>query len=133
MARLEDLTTGTRVTAPGSATVESAQRIGEQGVRVIYRDADGGLGERFVYRDDELTPVRAEVGHSRSRPDHQRPASHARASVDRQNGGRADSGLVRPDRHRDSSAVGALSAREARGSTERRQRTRPDPPEGVKR
>ena len=56
MARLENLTTGTRVTgltASGSATVESAQWIGEQGLKVIYRDADGGLGERFVYRDDE--------------------------------------------------------------------------------
>jgi hypothetical protein len=44
------------LTASGSATVESAQWIGEQGLKVIYRDADGGLGERFVYRDDELPP-----------------------------------------------------------------------------
>ena len=39
MARLEDLTTGTRVTgltASGSATVESAQWIGEQGLNVIF-------------------------------------------------------------------------------------------------
>ena len=43
MARLEDLTTGTRVTgltASGSATVESAQWIGEQGLKVIFRDSD---------------------------------------------------------------------------------------------
>lgn len=55
MARLEDLTTGTRVTgltASGSVTAESAQWIGEQGLKVIYRDADGGLGERFVYREE---------------------------------------------------------------------------------
>lgn len=30
MARLEDLATGTRLTASGSATVESVQWIGEQ-------------------------------------------------------------------------------------------------------
>ena len=65
MARLEDLTTGTRVTgltASGSATVESAQWIGEQGLKVIYRDADGGLGERFVYRDDEPSLELVEMG-----------------------------------------------------------------------
>jgi hypothetical protein len=55
MARLEDLTTGTRVTgltASGSATVESAQWIGEQGLKVIFRDSDGHLGDRFIYSDD---------------------------------------------------------------------------------
>ena len=65
MARLEDLTTGTRVkglTASGSATVESAQWIGEQGLKVIYRDADGGLGERFIYRDDEPSLELVEMG-----------------------------------------------------------------------
>ena len=65
MARLEDLTTGTRVTgltASGSATVESAQWIGDQGLKVIYRDADGGLGERFVYRDDEPSLELVEMG-----------------------------------------------------------------------
>ena len=61
MACLEDLTTGTRVTgltASGAATVES----GEQGLKVIYRDADGGLGERFVYRDDEPSLELVEMG-----------------------------------------------------------------------
>jgi hypothetical protein len=55
MPRLEDLATGTRLTglaASGSATVESAQWIGEQGLKAIFRDSDGYLGERFVYRDD---------------------------------------------------------------------------------
>ncbi len=65
MARLEDLATGTRLTASGSATVESAQWIGEQGLKVIFRDVDGHLGERFVYRDDEPILQLAEVGHSR--------------------------------------------------------------------
>ncbi len=43
MARLEDLTTGTRVTASGSATVESVQWIGERALKVIFRDGDGDL------------------------------------------------------------------------------------------
>ena len=65
MARLEDLTTGTRVTgltASGTATVESAQWIGEQGLKVIFRDADGHLGDRFVYRDDEPSLELVEMG-----------------------------------------------------------------------
>ncbi len=44
MARLEDLTTGTRVTgftASGTATVESAQWIGDQAAKVIFRDGEG--------------------------------------------------------------------------------------------
>jgi len=56
MARLEDLATGTRLTglaASGSATVESVQWIGEQALKVIYRDSDGQLGDRLLYRDDE--------------------------------------------------------------------------------
>ena len=47
MARLEDLATGTRLTglaASGSATVECVQWIGEQALKVIYRDRDGQLG-----------------------------------------------------------------------------------------
>lgn len=43
MARLEELTTGTRLTglaASGSATVESVQWIGEQALKVIYRDGE---------------------------------------------------------------------------------------------
>ena len=65
MARLEDLTTGTRVTgltAAGSATVESTQWIGDQGITVIFRDSDGQLGERFVYRDDEPSLELVEMG-----------------------------------------------------------------------
>ncbi len=65
MARLEDLTTGTPltgVTAAGTATVEFAQRIGEQGLKVIFRDSDGHLGDRFVYRDDEPSLELVEMG-----------------------------------------------------------------------
>jgi hypothetical protein len=56
VARLEDLATGTRLTglaASGSATVESTQWIGEQALKVIFRDGEGQLSERLLYRDDE--------------------------------------------------------------------------------
>ena len=44
MARVEDLTSGTRLTglaASGSATVESVQWIGDQALKVIFRDGEG--------------------------------------------------------------------------------------------
>ena len=53
---LEGLSTGTRLTglaASGVATVESVQWIGQQALRVIFRDSQGNLGERPLYRDDE--------------------------------------------------------------------------------
>ena len=56
MTKLEDLSTGTRVTGlvgSGTATVESFQWIGQQALKVIFRDATGQLGERLLYRDDE--------------------------------------------------------------------------------
>ncbi len=43
MARLEDLRTGTRLTglaASGTVTVESVQWIGEQALKVIFRDGE---------------------------------------------------------------------------------------------
>ena len=65
MAKLEDLHAGARLTglAPsGNATVESVQWIGEQTVKVIYRDGGGRLGERLVFRDDEPSLNLVEVG-----------------------------------------------------------------------
>ena len=65
MARLEDLSTGTRLTglaASGSATVESVQWIGEQALKVIYRDGDGQLSDRLLYRDDEPSLELVEMG-----------------------------------------------------------------------
>ncbi len=65
MARLEDLTTGTRLTglaASGSATVESVQWIGEQALKVIYRDSEGQLSDRLLYRDDEPSLELVEMG-----------------------------------------------------------------------
>ena len=41
---------------------ESVRWTGEQGVKVIYRDADGQLGERYVYRDDEPSLELVEMG-----------------------------------------------------------------------
>ncbi len=65
MARLEDLATGTRRTglaASGSATIESVQWIGEQALKVIYRDGDGQLSDRLLYRDDEPSLELVEMG-----------------------------------------------------------------------
>ena len=56
MARLEELNTGTRVVGlvgSGAATIESGQWIGQQALKVIFRDSAGQLGERLLYRDDE--------------------------------------------------------------------------------
>ena len=56
MAALEELTTGTRVNglaAVGTATVETTQWIGQQVLKVIFRDGEGQLRERHLYRDDE--------------------------------------------------------------------------------
>ncbi len=65
MARLEDLTTRTRLTglvASGSATVESVQWIGDQALKVIFRDGDGQLSDRLLYRDDEPSLELVELG-----------------------------------------------------------------------
>jgi superfamily II DNA or RNA helicase len=65
MAKLEDLTTGTRLAglaASGSATVESVQWIGEQALKVIFRDGDGQLRDRLLYRDDEPSLELVEMG-----------------------------------------------------------------------
>jgi len=53
VARLEDLTTGTRLTglaSAGDATVESVQWIGEQALKVIFRDSDGQLSEPLPHQ-----------------------------------------------------------------------------------
>jgi hypothetical protein len=65
MARLEDLSTGTRVSGLGGssvATVESIQWIGSQALKVIFRDSSGQLGERLLYRDDEPSLELVEAG-----------------------------------------------------------------------
>jgi SNF2 family DNA or RNA helicase len=65
MAKLENLTTGTRLTglaAAGAATVESVQWIGQQALKVIFRDGGGQLEERLLYRDDEPSLELVETG-----------------------------------------------------------------------
>ena len=56
MARLEDLTRGTHVTGivPGATvTVVAAEWHGGGVVDLTYRDPEGTLGSRLIYRDDE--------------------------------------------------------------------------------
>jgi superfamily II DNA or RNA helicase len=58
LARLEDLTKGASITGvvPGaSVEVVAAEWFGEGGLNLIYRTADGALGSRLLYRDDERT------------------------------------------------------------------------------
>ncbi len=65
MARLEDLAAGTRLTglaASGTAAVESVQWIGAQALKVIYRDSEGQLSDRLLYRDDEPSLELVEMG-----------------------------------------------------------------------
>ncbi|MFH1834129.1 MAG: hypothetical protein ABH877_03810 [bacterium] len=54
--KLEELTTGTRVrgiTPEGITTVKAVSWFGEQGVEVIFADAQGILHQRLLYREDE--------------------------------------------------------------------------------
>ena len=65
MTQLENVTAGTRCTglaSSGVATVESAQWIGQQALKVIFRDGGGQLGERLLYRDDESSLELVEMG-----------------------------------------------------------------------
>ena len=58
MARLEALTKGTSITGvvPGGAVeVVASEWFGEGGLNLVYRTADGALGSRLLYRDDEPT------------------------------------------------------------------------------
>ena len=63
--RLEELTTGTRLSglsSSGIVTVESVQWIGRHAQRVIFRSADSQLGEHLLYRDDEVQLELVESG-----------------------------------------------------------------------
>jgi SNF2 family DNA or RNA helicase len=63
--KLEELTTGTRVkglAASGVTIIENVQWIGDQGVKVIFKDSGGALAERLLYRDDEPTLDLVEAG-----------------------------------------------------------------------
>jgi len=65
MTRLEELTTGTRLSGLSGSridTVESVQWIGSHALRVIFRSADNQLAERLLYRDDEVQLELVESG-----------------------------------------------------------------------
>ena len=65
MTRLEELTTGTRLSGlsgSGIVTVESVQWIGHHALRVIFRSTDSQLGEHLLYRDDEVQLELVESG-----------------------------------------------------------------------
>ncbi len=65
MKAREGLTAGASVrglTESGVTTVESVQWIGEQAVKVIFRDGEGQLAERLLYRDDEPSVDLVEMG-----------------------------------------------------------------------
>ncbi len=65
MTRLEELTTGTRLSglsSSGIVTVESVQWIDRHAQRVIFRSADRQLGEHLLYRDDEVQLELVESG-----------------------------------------------------------------------
>ena len=65
MLKLEEITIGARISGlggTGTATVESVNWIGQQALKVIFRDASSHLGERLVYRDDETTLNLVETG-----------------------------------------------------------------------
>ena len=65
MTRLEELTTGTRLSGlsgSGIVTVESVQWIGHHALRVIFRSAASQLGEHLLYRDDEVQLELVESG-----------------------------------------------------------------------
>ncbi len=56
MAKLEELTAGARmsgISPTGVATVVSAEWIGDQAMKLVYKDSSGQYGERLIYRDDE--------------------------------------------------------------------------------
>lgn len=55
-AKLEDLKAGVSVeglTASGTSKIVNVERFGDQAVKVIYEDPNGGVHDRLVYRDDE--------------------------------------------------------------------------------
>ena len=64
-AKLEDLKAGASVeglTTSGVAKVVSAEWFGDQAVKIIYEDPNGGVQDRLVYRDEEHSLKIASVG-----------------------------------------------------------------------
>jgi hypothetical protein len=64
-ARLEGLKAGASVqglTPSGTAKIVNVEWFGDQAVKVIYEDANGGVQERLIYRDEEHTLKIASAG-----------------------------------------------------------------------
>jgi hypothetical protein len=89
MVRLEDLQTGTRVRglAPsGVATVKAVSWFGDQGVEVIFTDAQGALHQRLVYREDEASLDLVRAGRPPSASSRLRPIAPAIRAARRSTG-----------------------------------------------
>lgn len=64
-AKLEDLKAGASVeglTPSGNAKIVNVEWFGDQAVKVIYEDPNGGVVDRIVYRDEEHTLRMATAG-----------------------------------------------------------------------
>ncbi len=64
-AKLEDLKSGASIeglTPAGSAKIVNVEWYGDQAVKVIYEDPNGGVRDRIVYRDEEHTLKIASAG-----------------------------------------------------------------------
>ena len=62
---MEDLKAGASVeglTPNGAAKVVSVEWFGDQAVKVIFEDPNGGVQDRLIYRDEEHSLRIAEVG-----------------------------------------------------------------------
>ena len=64
-ARLEDLKPGAMIEGlmtSGSAKVVNVEWFGDQAIKVVYEDPNGGVQDRIVYRDEEHTLSLANLG-----------------------------------------------------------------------
>ncbi|MDZ7758672.1 MAG: hypothetical protein U5L00_00220 [Desulfovermiculus sp.] len=65
MLKLEQLSAGQQVTGIEQdkiVRIVSTEKLGEHAINAIYRDGDGRLGERMLFRSDESTISLAEAG-----------------------------------------------------------------------
>ena len=64
-ARLEDLKPGALIEGlmtSGSAKVVNVEWFGDQAIKVVYEDPNGGVQDRIIYRDEEHTLRLASLG-----------------------------------------------------------------------
>ena len=63
--KLEELTEGAAargIVHEGIVTVVSAAMVGQDALQLVYKDAEGNLGDRILYRDDEARIQCVEAG-----------------------------------------------------------------------